>query len=184
MNMLTNLTVGGGKKTLYKLIKEDLQKLTKPTLQEFIRYIIMNASFKVTFWFRVLGALRKRKMFFLLYALGYLYYKHLQLITGIQLPPSTQIGGGLRFPHFSCIVINKDCIIGNNVTIFHGVTLGGNGGNGCPKVGNNVVIGANATIIGNVKIGDDVFVGAGSVVTKDIPNGAVVVGNPLKNYKL
>lgn len=94
--------------------------------------------------------------------------------------PGTDIGKGLCFSHFSCIVINNGCHIGENCTIFQGVTIGSARGKGIPTIGNNVVICANSSIIGNIKVGDNVMIGAGAVVTKDIPDNAVVVGNPAR----
>ena len=70
--------------------------------------------------------------------------------------------------------MSHNAIIGNNVTIFHRVTIG-EGDEGAPKIGNNVLIGAGATILGNVKIGNNVKIGAGCIVTKDIPDNATVV---------
>lgn len=100
-------------------------------------------------------------------------------MTGIQLPVGTKVGKGLFFPHFSCIVISKRAIIGDNCTIFQGVTLGKTN-HGCPLLGDNVVVCANSTVIGNVKIGNNAVVGAGSVVIRDVPENAVVVGNPAR----
>lgn len=101
-------------------------------------------------------------------------------MTGIQLPVNTTIGKGLRFAHFSCIIINENSILGDNVTIFQGVTIGSMRGKGCPEIGNNVVIAAGAKIIGKVTVGSNVFIGANAVVVKDVPDGAVVAGNPAK----
>ena len=77
-------------------------------------------------------------------------------------------------------IINEYCKIGNDVTIFQGVTIGGSRGKGVPMIGDNVVLAVGAIVIGNVNIGDNVFVGAGTVVTKDVADGAVVVGNPAR----
>ena len=81
---------------------------------------------------------------------------------------------------YVCIIINEYCKIGNDVTIFQGVTIGGSRGKGVPMIGDNVVLAVGAIVIGNVNIGDNVFVGAGTVVTKDVADGAVVVGNPAR----
>ena len=90
-----------------------------------------------------------------------------------------QIGPGIRFPHHGCIVLNHESVIGANCTIFQGVTIGRNS-KGSPKIGNNVLIGANSTIIGDITIGDNACVGAGCVVTKDLPTNAVAIGNPAR----
>ena len=93
--------------------------------------------------------------------------------------------GGVTFPHYGNIIINGGVNIGENVTIFQGVTIGSVRGKGVPQIGNNVVIGPNSIIIGNITIGNNVMIGAGSIVTKNIPNNATIVGNPAKiiNYK-
>lgn len=102
-------------------------------------------------------------------------------MTGIQLPIGTQIGGGLLFSHFSCIIINSHAIIGKNCTIYQGVTIGNVRGKArCHVIGDNVVIAAHVQIIGNVKIGNNVMIVAGSILTKDIPINTVVIRNPAR----
>ena len=166
------------------LIKFDLQRFNTTSKWDYIKYLINNASFKITFWFRV-GSFLQGKTgigYNLLYMLVKLIYKHNQYLTGIQLPLGTNIKGGLSFSHFSCIVINKNCIIGNNCTIFQGVTIGSVRGpkGGVPTIGNNVVICSGAKIIGKVNVGNDVIIGAGAVVVNDIPDNSVAVGVPAK----
>lgn len=162
------------------LIVEDMAALDKPSFKNFVKYLICNASFKITFWYRVLNWLKDKKVMRLVYFVIYFYYKHLSYLTGIQLPVASKMGGGIRFAHFSCIVINENVICGKSTVIFQGVTIGGMRGKGCPKIGNNCVIAAGAKIIGNVTIGNNVFVGANAVVTKNIEDNAVVVGIPAK----
>lgn len=107
------------------------------------------------------------------------------VIFGIEYTPKCKIGFGLVIPHSSGIVIGASKI-GNNVTIFQGVTLGaqvadmGYDINTRPVVGNNVVIGSGAKILGNIQIGDNVVIGANSVVLEDIKNDAVVGGIPAR----
>lgn len=116
-----------------------------------------------------------------------IYYKHYQYITGIELPFSTNIGKGLIFAHTSNIVIGGNVEIGENCTIFQGVTIGSmrSKTGGTPRIGNNVVIFPGAKIIGNVYVGDNAVIGANSVVVKDVPENAVVAGVPatIKSYK-
>ena len=89
----------------------------------------------------------------------------------------TQIKGGLRFQHFSGIVINKMCRIGENVLIFQGVTIGASV-SGVPAIGNNVVLCAGCKIVGNIHIGNNVMIGANGVVTHDVPDNSIAVGVP------
>lgn len=92
------------------------------------------------------------------------------------------IGKGTVFPHdASGCVFHSDVKIGKNCKILHGVTMGGRAGHkGLPVIGDNVIIGTHSQIIGNVKIGNNAVVGAGAIVTHDVPNNVVVVGNPAK----
>lgn len=110
----------------------------------------------------------------------FLIHKRNQYKTGIHLLLGTAVGQGLQFPHFSCIVIYNYATIGHFCTIFQGVTIGAAGGKGAPKIGDNVVIAAGAKVIGNVIVGNNVFIGANAVVVTDIPDNAVVAGVPAK----
>lgn len=102
-------------------------------------------------------------------------------ITGIEIHPCAQIGKGLFIDHGMGVVIGETAIIGDNVTLFQGVTLGGTGkerGKRHPTIGNNVVVGAGAKILGNITIGDNVLVGGNAVVIRDVPEDSTVVGVP------
>ena len=104
-------------------------------------------------------------------------------ITGVEIHPAAQIGRRLVIDHGMGVVIGETAIIGEDCLIYHGVTLGsktGEHGKRHPTLGNNVVIGAGASVIGNITIGDGARVGAGSVVTHDVAPGVTVVGNPAK----
>ena len=95
--------------------------------------------------------------------------------------PGAQIGEGLFIDHGHGVVIGETAIIGNNVTLYQGVTLGGTGkeqGKRHPTLGNNIMVGAGAKILGSVTIGDNCKIGAGSVVLKDVPANSTVVGVP------
>ena len=99
--------------------------------------------------------------------------------TGIEINPGATIGEGLFIDHGHGVVIGETAIIGNEVTIYHGVTLGGTGketGKRHPTIGNGVVIGAGAKLLGSIEIGNNVKIGANSVVVKSIPDGCTVVG--------
>lgn len=98
----------------------------------------------------------------------------------ITLPIEATVGGGILFPHGGPIVINLYAKLGEYVVIHPNVLIGGNEGQGSPKIGSRVFIGNGAKIIGDVKVGDNVFIAPGSVVVKDIPAGSVVVGNPAR----
>lgn len=101
--------------------------------------------------------------------------------TGCDIHPGATVGKGFFIDHATGVVIGETAVIGNDVTLYQGVTLGGvsfNKGKRHPTLGNNVVCGAGAIILGNITIGDNVRVGAGSVVVKDVPPNCTVVGVP------
>ncbi|GAW91135.1 serine O-acetyltransferase [Calderihabitans maritimus] len=124
----------------------------------------------------------------------YLYRKGLVLLpriisqfnrwlTGIEIHPGAKIGEGFFIDHGMGVVIGETTEIGNNVTLYQGVTLGGTGkekGKRHPTIGNNVVISAGAKVLGAITIGDNVKIGAGSVVLRDVPPNCTVVGVPGK----
>lgn len=101
--------------------------------------------------------------------------------TGIEIHPAAEIGRGFFIDHGTGVVIGETSIIGNDVTLFQGVTLGGTGkerGKRHPTLGDRVVVGAGAKILGDITIGDDVYVGANAVVLRDVPGNSTVVGIP------
>ncbi len=111
-----------------------------------------------------------------------------RFFTGIEIHPGARIGPGFFIDHGHGVVIGETAEIGKNVIIFHQVTLGGKGfdsGKRHPTVGDNVVIGAGATLLGPIVIGNNSTIGAGTVVLTDVPEESVVVGNPgrvVKHY--
>ena len=104
-----------------------------------------------------------------------------RFLTGIEIHPGAKIGDGLFIDHGTGIVIGETAEIGKNVTLYQGVTLGGTGketGKRHPTIGNNVVIASGAKVLGSFKVGDHAKIGAGSVVLKEVPPYATVVGIP------
>lgn len=101
--------------------------------------------------------------------------------TGIEIHPGAQIGEGFFIDHGTGVIIGETTIIGDNCTLYQGVTLGGTGkehGKRHPTLGNNVMVGAGAKVLGSCKIGNNVKIGAGSVVLTEVPDGSTVVGVP------
>ena len=104
-----------------------------------------------------------------------------RFITGIEIHPGAIIGKGLFIDHGMGVVVGETAIIGDNVTLFQGVTLGGTGkktGKRHPTIGNYVVIGAGAKVLGDITIGDNSYIGANAVVLRDVPANSTVVGVP------
>ena len=108
-------------------------------------------------------------------------------LTGADIHPAAEIGKDFFIDHATGVVIGATSVIGDHVSIYQGVTLGGvssEKGKRHPTVGDHVVIGANATILGNIRIGNNVRVGANSVVLKDVPDDSTVVGVPGKVVRM
>lgn len=104
-------------------------------------------------------------------------------VFGVDIHPGARIGGGILLDHATGVVIGETAVVGHDVSILHAVTLGGTGkasGDRHPKVGDGVLIGAGASVLGNVRIGDGAKIGAGAVVLRDVPCGTTAVGNPAK----
>lgn len=107
-------------------------------------------------------------------------------VTGIEIHPGAQIGSGLFIDHGMGVVIGETTVIGDDCTIYHGVTLGGTGkehGKRHPTIGNNVLIGAGARVLGPFTVGDNARIGAGAVVLDEVPEGATVAGTKARTVK-
>lgn len=160
------------------LIKSDLKRYeNEVSFKKFIRYFMFTPGFKYTVHFRIANHLAKKKS--KLAILFKVILKRKGYRYGIQIPEETQIGEGLLVRHYGTIFIHPETVIGKNLIISQGVTIGVNN-SGVPKIGNNVHIAPGAKVLGDIKIGDNVVIGANSVVTKDVPDNAVVGGIPSK----
>lgn len=112
-----------------------------------------------------------------------IWFKHLQVKFGFQIPHTCKIGPGLFLGHYGNIVINSGVLIGSSCSIAQGVTIGNTSRGkrkGCPTLGDRVWIGANAVLVGNISIGNDVLIAPLSFVNFDVPDHMVVSGNPAK----
>ncbi len=104
-----------------------------------------------------------------------------RFFTGIEIHPGATLGTGILIDHGMGVVVGETAVIGDNVTLYQGVTLGGTGketGKRHPTLGNNIVVGAGAKILGNITIGDNSYIGANAVVLESMPANATVVGVP------
>jgi serine O-acetyltransferase len=110
--------------------------------------------------------------------------RFIEIMTGISIPAQAAIGKGLRIHHFGGVIVHSAAVVGEYCTLYHGVTLGDRGGwGGAPRVGNRVLIGAGAKLIGEIVIGDDCVIGANAVVNTSVPAGHIAVGVPAVTKK-
>lgn len=118
----------------------------------------------------------------LLKIFAFLLFKQMEIVTGISLPASAEIGKGFYIGHFSGIILHSQAKLGENCSIGPGVVIGTRGGGnlGVPILGDNVYVGVGAKILGGIKIGNNVKIGANAVVLTDIPDGATALGIPAK----
>lgn len=165
------------------LIKSDLYRRGgKLGTFHFLWCMMFIPGFKYSTWLRVCTYLRQHSLFkYFLFPVATIIVWHYPDKYGIDISSSTTIGTGLFIGHFGGIIVHPNTIIGNDFVIAQGVTIG-EGYNpertGTPTIGDNVFIGPGAKVFGKIKIGSNVQVGANCVVTKDIPDNAVVVGVP------
>lgn len=164
-----------------KSVKYDIDNVIKndPAARSSIEVFFLYPTINVLIHYRIAHFFYERRIFFL----ARLISQFARFITGIEIHPGAKIGKGLFIDHGMGVVIGETAEVGDNVLLYHGVTLGGTGkekGKRHPTVGNNVVIGAGAKILGPITIGDNSKVGANSVVLKNIPAGSTVVGIPGK----
>ena len=134
------------------------------------------------FYYRISHFLYKKRLYFFARLISNIGKRK----TGIEIHPGAVIGKNFFIDHGSGTVIGETTVIGDNVIMFHGTTLGGTGfdkGKRHPTIKDNVIIGANSTILGNVTIGKNSKIGAGAIVVKDISDNTTVVGNLAKEIK-
>ena len=118
-----------------------------------------------------------------LYLICSLIYKNYKIKYGVDMPAKLRIGKGVIIEHLGGITINPDVVIGNNICIYNGVTIGVEKRGkrvGCPVIGDEVWIGANSVVVGGIKVGNNVLIAPGSFVNFDVPDNSIVIGNPGK----
>ncbi|MBI4432846.1 MAG: serine O-acetyltransferase [Candidatus Omnitrophica bacterium] len=165
---------------MYKIFFNDDVKAVMerdPAAAGEISVILTYPGLHALFYYRIAHAVHKARFFFLARFIS----QSARWITGIEIHPGAVIGKRFFIDHGMGVVIGETSVIGDNVTLFQGVTLGGTGkekGKRHPTLGDNVVIGTGAKILGNIHIGDNVSVGANAVVLRDVPANSTVVGVP------
>ena len=159
-------------------VKEEIRiiKERDPTIHSSLE-VFLYPSFKVMLHYRIAHKLYCKRHYFLARWISQRAVRK----TGIEIHPGATIGKGLFIDHGNGVIIGETTIIGDNVTLYQGVTLGGTGkehGKRHPTIGNNVMISAGAKVLGSFTIGDNSKIGAGSVVLSEVPPNSTVVGVP------
>lgn len=169
---------------MFKQLREDIAcvKDRDPAARSVIEILLLYPGLKAIRLHRLANKFYKRKMFF---AARWISQRASQK-TGIEIHPAVQIGKRFFIDHGTGVVIGETTVIGDNVTIYQGVTLGGTGkdtGKRHPTIGNNVMIGAGAKVLGPLTIGENSKIAAGAVVLNDIPPNSTAVGVPARVVK-
>ncbi|MCG3087860.1 serine O-acetyltransferase [Sporosarcina cyprini] len=166
---------------MFKRMREDIRCIFEqdPAARSTIEVVLTYSGLHAIWAHRFAHALYKRKFLFLARVVSQVS----RFFTGIEIHPGAVIGRRLFIDHGMGIVIGETCEIGDDVTLYQGVTLGGTGkekGKRHPTLHNNVLVASGAKVLGSITIGENSKVGAGSVVLKDVPPDSTVVGIPGK----
>ncbi|NKE07692.1 serine O-acetyltransferase [Mesobacillus selenatarsenatis] len=166
---------------MFKMMKEDIDVVfdQDPSARSALEVVLTYAGLHAIWAHRFAHAFYKRKFYFIARAISQIS----RFFTGVEIHPGAKIGRRFFIDHGMGVVIGETCEIGDNVTVFQGVTLGGTGkekGKRHPTVKDNALIATGAKVLGSITIGENSKVGAGSVVLKDVPPNSTVVGIPGK----
>ncbi|MCK8101599.1 serine O-acetyltransferase [Bacillus sp. 2CMS4F] len=163
----------------FKMLKEDIGTVfdQDPAARSYFEVILTYSGLHAIWAHRIAHALYKRKFYFL----ARLISQVSRFFTGIEIHPGATIGRRFFIDHGMGVVIGETCEIGNNVTVFQGVTLGGTGkerGKRHPTIKDDALIATGAKVLGSITVGEGSKIGAGSVVLHDVPDYSTVVGIP------
>lgn len=160
-------------------MKEDMDVVFEqdPAARSYLEVFLTYAGLHAIWFHHIAHAFYKRKLFFIARVISQVS----RFLTGVEIHPGAKIGRRLFIDHGMGVVIGETCEIGDNVTIFQGVTLGGTGnekGKRHPTVKDNALISTGAKVLGSITIGENSKVGGGAVVVRDVPDNCTVVGVP------
>ena len=169
---------------MFKQLREDIAcvKARDPAARSFFEIYFLYPGLKAIRLHRLANKFYSRKLYFLARWVS----QRVSRKTGIEIHPAAKIGKRFFIDHGTGVVIGETAIIGDDVTIYQGVTLGGTGkdvGKRHPTIGNNVMIGSGAKVLGPLNIGDNSRIAAGAVVLSDIPSNSTAVGVPARVVK-
>lgn len=170
---------------MFKLLREDIRSIKErdPAAKSSIQIFLLYSGLHALIYYRIAHFFYKLKMFFLARMIS----QFARFLTGIEIHPGATIGKALFIDHGSGVVIGETTIIGDFCTIYQNVTLGGTGkdvGKRHPTLGNNVMVGAGAKVLGPLNVGNNVKIAAGAVVLKDVPDNSTAVGIPAKVVRI
>src|SRR3712207_5217007 len=168
----------------FKVLKYDIDNVLEndPAARNRIEVLMLYPCIHALIYYRMAHFFYRKRSYFMARFIS----QFARFLTGIEIHPGAKIGKGLFIDHGMGVVIGETAEIGDNVMMYHGVTLGGTGkdkGKRHPTVGNNVLIGSGAKVLGPINIGDNAKIGANSVVLSDIPANCTAVGIPGKIIK-
>lgn len=169
---------------MFRQLREDIAcvKDRDPAARSAVEILLLYPGLKAIRLHRLANKFYKKRMYFMARWISQRASKK----TGIEIHPAVQIGKRFFIDHGTGVVIGETCVIGDDVTIYQGVTLGGTGkdtGKRHPTIGNNVMIGAGAKVLGPLNIGDNSKIASGAVVLNDIPPDSTAVGVPARVVK-
>ncbi len=164
---------------MFRHLREDIQTVFErdPAAKSWLEILLLYPGVHALIGYRLAHKFYQWRCFFI----ARLISQFNRFITGIEIHPGAKIGHRFFIDHGTGVVIGETAEIGDDVTLFQGVTLGGTGkerGKRHPTIGNNVMIAAGAKVLGSITVGDNVKIGAGSVVIREIPPNSTVVGVP------
>ncbi|WP_269528359.1 serine O-acetyltransferase [Anoxybacillus tepidamans] len=164
---------------MFKTLKEDIEVVFEqdPAARSYLEVILTYSGLHAIWAHRIAHAFYKRKFYFIARLISQIS----RFFTGIEIHPGAKIGRRFFIDHGMGVVIGETCEIGDNVTVYQGVTLGGTGkekGKRHPTIKDNCLIATGAKVLGSITIGENSKIGAGSVVLKDVPPNSTVVGIP------
>ncbi len=165
----------------FKTLRQDVDVVVErdPAARTRLEVVLAYPGFHALLGYRLAHALWRRRFKLVARIISY----GARILTGIEIHPGAEIGRGFFIDHGMGVVIGETSVIGDNVTLYQGVTLGGTSlepGKRHPTLGENVIVGAGAKVLGPITLGDGVRVGSNAVVVKDVAAGTVVVGIPAK----
>lgn len=166
---------------MFKGIREDIRTVMQedPAAKNWLAVMLLYAGLHAIWWYRIAHWFHRHGMLFF----AQVFSQFSRLLTNIEIHPGAVIGRRFFIDHGAGIVVGETAIIGDDCLLYQGVTLGGTGnesGKRHPTLGNRVVVGSGAKVLGNLTIGDDTRIGANSVVLTNVPGQSTVVGIPGK----